>query len=458
MNKQLTSVLLKIGIPFLVLAIVVAIVMQSGANHPPMRFPSIDDVTHGFLERLSKMSGNSSSVSLLSQGPFNWDNSKDLGFSKDLGEWSNEAYNDAVVYFRRDKDAQWQEKALSVLNTMEDMSSRLSGTFGNVCSAIEANGRKIPVYLPENEAEYRAVLEKLSDGMTLPIDKNGCSFINIGPLGCQEKGIVLNPSSFIGDDYNDVLRKEITRYAYLASMDLNETVNHAAWFVEGLIDYLAKGAEDLADITPEMIDYIENDFNLIAESYSSKSNEMASEIGRLFLQYYSARFGDSSLEEVIQMSLGTGITDILNDLNLDLDSVKDEWITYLRKPECSFESPVNMMGFIGDQPVHMSVLYHNNDTRGRYYYDKDIEASQDVNESLMIFGSRDGDNLSLTEFMGNDYTGTFNGVSVDGIYSGIYTRSSDGMQFPFELQVTNHNSGFFEAVQLYFPLPIQHKI
>ena len=333
MNKKQIETLSGVGILFLIVAAVLGIIVQSGASHPPLRFPSIAEQTASFIMDMAKREYKDANVSLLTQGPFKWENEKDLGVSKLLGEWSKEFDHDAVVYFRRDKDAEWQEKAQTVLSQIDRISEDLSGLLGKICCVSDsANGRKLPIYLPEDDQEYMQVLEKLCDGRMTPTNKKGGSVIGIGPLGCKDDGIVIHPDAFADPkDYEAVLRREMARYAYLSSVDFNEVIDHQSWFTEGFVELFGAGAETVESFSKETIDLLEREFSL--ERSGAGGKDITPEMGAAFLRYISSSLGEEKLTELIQDSFKVSLDSAFVAMGLDFQEVKSDWINSLRMIE-----------------------------------------------------------------------------------------------------------------------------
>ena len=269
-------------------------------------------------------------LSISSQGPFKWDNKNDLGFSKVLGEWANELDQQSVIYFRRDKDAVWQERAQKVLSEVDIIADELSRKLGRICcSADSANGRKLPVYMPETGQEFAQVLENLCDGLRAPTNGEGCSVIQIGPLGCQDKGIVLHPDLFSSDgNLVYTLRKEMARYAYLSSVDYDEEISHPSWFTEGLIDYLAAKADTLAFLGEEITSLAEKELELGAENLFK--GDAASKAGASFIQFLESIVGSDAFTDLIQVTFSEPLDSAFSKAGIDFQEVKESWINTLR--------------------------------------------------------------------------------------------------------------------------------
>ena len=216
------------------------------------------------------------------------------------------------------------------MSKVDRISESLSDLLGRVCCASDSsNGRKLPVYLPEDDQEYLQVLEKLCDGKKSPSNKSGSSVISIGPLGCKDNGIVIHPDSFKDSkEYEYVLRKEMARYAYLSSLDFNEAINHQSWFTEGFVEYFARGVDTLSVFSNEMIDSIEK--NLLLNEEEAQGKIASPQIGAAFLLYFSDSQGAEKFSEFIQESFKGSLDSAFVSVGVDFQKVKADWIQSLR--------------------------------------------------------------------------------------------------------------------------------
>jgi len=328
-NKRISSFGVLLAL-FLAVAVILGLIFQTGANHPPMRFPDIGDVTTQFLSDMAKSEYRDVRLSLASQGPFKWDNKKDLGQSKILGDWSNEMDQDFIVYFRRDNDAVWQEKAQSIISSVDRIANELSDCMGEICCSSEsANGRRLPIYLPTTTEEYLQVIGQLCDGHAAPSNRDGCSFISIGPLGCKNEGIVLNPELLSSSENVEyTLRKEIARYVYLSSLDYSEDIEQEEWFSDGILEFFAAASDTSEVLSEELISYIENGFEL--NQSKSTRKDINSQVGAAFLRYLSKTEGEDKVYDLIQESFRVGIDSVFSSMNLDFQKIKQSWLCVLQ--------------------------------------------------------------------------------------------------------------------------------
>lgn len=333
-NKKTISSFAKLGIAFVTIAVLFGIIIQAGANHPPMRFPDIGDTTSGFIHDLAQKEHQNVSLKLSSQGPFKWDNDSDLGSGKKLGEWAQEFDSEAMIYYRRDKDAIWQGRAQGVLESVDRICEELSEEMGKICcSPDSANGRRLAVYLPETSQEYSELVLALSGGKQTPNSTSGCSFIQIGPLGCKNEGIVIHPDMFSPEqDYRPILRKELARYALYSSVDYNQNVDIPDWISEGYVEYFAQCASDLSDIhiSKDITDLAETALKTVGKSIGMKGRTAAT-AGASLLQFISQQQGgDDMMSSLLQHVFSEPGKDPFSSTGLDFEQIKKDWAQTLR--------------------------------------------------------------------------------------------------------------------------------
>ena len=333
-NKKSISTFAKLGIAFVVMALILGVIIQMGANHPPLRFPSIGEKASGFLQNLAQKEHQDVSLSLMPQGPFGWDNEDDLGAGKKLGQWAKEFDSDALVYYRRDKDAVWQGRAQNVLESIGRISDELSDEMGRICcSPDSANGRKLAVYLPQTSQDYADLVAYLAKGERAPSSTNGCSFIQVGPLGCKNNGIVLHPDLFApGKDFRPVLRREMARYAFYSSVDFNQDVDIPDWLSEGYVEYFSMQASELTDISisKDLTDLAETALQGLGISAGMKGKSVST-AGASLIQYISMQQGGGdALTSIFQQFFANPAQDAFETSGLNFDEIKTQWAQTLR--------------------------------------------------------------------------------------------------------------------------------
>lgn len=328
MDRKTLLFFVKVGLFFSAIAIIVALIIQRGANHPPLRYTDIASSSFDYIDRLASRHDSRSCISFHKQGPFNWSNESDLGMKTTLGKWANESNVDAVVYFRRDKDAIWQSRAQNVRGAVDKIADELDDLLGTVLNSDHSNNRKMPIYLPENGEEYLDVVQNLCGEMHLPHQNGSASVIELGPLGCQSKGLVIDPSMFSSDesgtqDYRVTLRREIARYSYLSNVDFEKNASQSSWFVEGLIEYFADGERYEDTLSQELVDYIRKDVSLSSDSFKGQMGDAASS---LFFTFYKEMFGEEALSELVQYSYTESVDSLFSSKQIPLDTLKQNWI------------------------------------------------------------------------------------------------------------------------------------
>lgn len=334
MDKKVKAFYAKTAVVFAVSAVVLGLIFQKGANHPPLRFSILPKSAFTRVSDMYKNQRHDSKLVMKKQGPFKWSNKDDLGSKKELGEWQKEDSPSAIVYYHRDKDAVEQYRAQKVLESIDEITDELYDFLGQKLDPDSLNDRKIPVYFAQDDAEYQKVMAKLSDGSVLPSNHDGCSFIEIGPLGCINRGIVLNCSTAFNTDengeyaYMPILRRELARYTYINQNDFDQEGTQSEWFVTGLIEYFATGCSDSIYYSDDFIDYVKNDFPLTQKVVK---NKYVTQAGISFVNFLD-NFQDSiSLGDMISFSRSHDVTDYFKEKGVNVEYFSAVWVTTLEQ-------------------------------------------------------------------------------------------------------------------------------
>jgi len=98
-----------------------------------------------------------------------------------------------------------------------------------------------------------------------------------------------------------------------------------------------------------------------------------------------------------------------------------------------------MKGTIDNYPVTMSIVKFGEEVRGFYYYDK-------YKQPMDVYGTVNGDSISLYSYSGYDDTESFKGVLKGSGYSGKWDKPSQNKVFNFSLTTAKDESSKFEFV------------
>ena len=332
-GKNVIGQLLFFVLIFLSVGIFVAKLYDIGINRPSLMYRTMPSSTVSWVNSMHEQDP-SQMMYASNVGPYNWDNKSDIGQNKSAGTWAKREDANNIVYYRKDKEALGQSRALVVSNCLEDMMMDVIDLFGGYVSPDSLNGRKLVIYLPNTDEEFDVLLNKLSDGRSSFKHKYGCSFIELGPLGCQNKGILLHPKGFVEKNsdnhfkYEKVLRREVARYVYFSSLDYNKTINHYCWFTEGIIEYFALNLDEPFVLEPEMIDIIEDNCYLLGDFKSSKRTHRWA--GTSFFLFYADKYGEAEVAHLEQDSYENSIDTIFMSLPISPDSLHLQWVESLR--------------------------------------------------------------------------------------------------------------------------------
>ena len=328
MNKKVISKITTMVIVMAVIALVIAKLYDIGTHRPSLAYRQLSPETIFWINTFNQL-GPENIIKAAPVGPFEWNNKADIGQKHTAGKWGKEEDANTVVYYRRDRDAKGQIRAKRVMETADNIIRELPAYLGTYHYPQDLNGRKMPIYLPENNDEYTTLLNKLSDGAQNN-SKYGSSVITIGPLGCQCKGIILHPDGFLNNnaegspEYIHVLRRELAYYTYMANLDYNKNTQRYAWFVAGITEHFALDGKLLPPFSAAIISKFQQDFKLNAE-YEVK-DQLRKAAGTSFIEYYEITFGGSALSDLIKTTYIMPVDSALMQMVPELETLKQQWL------------------------------------------------------------------------------------------------------------------------------------
>ena len=341
MKKKVISKIATMVVVLAVIALVIAKLYDIGTHRPSLVYRQLSPETIFWISQFNNMDPESI-IKAAGVGPFNWDNKDDIGQNHSLGEWKKEETANTIIYYRKDREALGQVKARRVADCVENIILELPSYLGTYHYPQDLNGRKLAIYLPDDDDEYTTLLNKLSDNSSAGTSKFGCSIIAIGPLGCQNKGIILHPTGFQmnteeGDaQYIRVLRRELAYYTYMASLDYNHDTHRFTWFVQGITENFARESSPLPPVKPEVVEKVERECHLNAEfPAKNKLNQWA---GTSFIQFFESTKGRSALTDLINATYLIPVDSALMQINPDLENFKQQWIQSINTSEYDEES------------------------------------------------------------------------------------------------------------------------
>lgn len=333
MNKKVISKITTMVIVLAVIALVIAKLYDIGTHRPSLVYRQLSPETIYWINTFNQL-GPENIIKAAPMGPFEWDNKDDIGQKRTEGKWGKEEDAYTVVYYRKDRDAKGQIRARRVIETVDNIIRELPAYLGTYHYPQDLNGRKMPVYLPENKDEYNTLLTKLSDGAPSK-SKYGTSIIAIGPLGCQCKAIILHPDGFQNTNadgnpkYIRVLRRELAYYTYMANLDYNKNTERYAWFVAGITEHFSLDGDIVSSeiSSPEIIAKLGQDFQLNAEYEAN--GQLCKAAGTSFIEYYEITFGSNALSNLIQTTYTMPVDSALMQTTSDLEALKQQWLVSL---------------------------------------------------------------------------------------------------------------------------------
>lgn len=338
-NNGLTFI--KIGIAFFVIALLVGKTYDIGLHRPPLKYASIPDVTKEYLRNLDR-NNRDQGITVSDIGPFDWDNSSDLGQDqtpsinpdKPKEEWQKVENANFIVYYEYDEDAVWQGHALDVLRTAQETIEPLKELFGVYFYPSTVNGRRLAIYLPATTSKYKETTCELLEQPNYDITNvAGVTIIQIGPLGCLTRGIVLSPDVFqvSGDHINGyikVLQHEMNHYVFFTALNYNNDVHHYLWISEGIAEYFCRRHNGHQVRSADSINYIRTDCQLNQE-FTTEASYWAGESFFLFLDQSR---GKNTVKTFLETAYQCSTDSVFIRMGMPSPVLHQEWVDALEAP------------------------------------------------------------------------------------------------------------------------------
>lgn len=342
MKKQIISRITVLAIIFLCSGIVVGLLFKRGIEKPIYRYPHFSKSSQSWVEKMDHYNQDKS-ISYGNVGPFDWNNKKDIGQTDKNASWSHENNAFAITYYHADKTAENKLNALYVLELIDLLVPEIEEILGTFPSVESMNGRKIPIYLPGDDEEYKSLLQQMTNNnAALVSNDDGCSVVEYGPLGCLVRGIIVHPNGF--KQYNgkqryiQFIRREVMYYAYINMVNCNvDEVKPYLWFTNGLAEYFASGAGEngLTSLPSDYVDIIRQQCKLNGEF--PQKNKVYVWAGCSFFQYMDIAYGKEFLSRLIQDTDSSSVDSVFYKYNIDMDQVHYQWVDTLMKMNNIYE-------------------------------------------------------------------------------------------------------------------------
>lgn len=342
MRSKNALTLLIIGIVFLVFALLMGHTYYIGLHRPPLKYANIPDITKDYLKNLN-LNNREQGITILDIGPFDWDNSLDLGQDKtqDLSDddgqnqikngWQQVENENFIVYYPYDEDAIWQGYALAVLRQAQENIEPLRDLFGVYFYPSDVNGRRLSIYLPFNNTIYKETVSKLLEQPYYDITNlAGFTITEIGPLGCLTRGIVLSPDCFKVEanhinGYVKVLQHEMSHYVFFTALDYNKDVHHYLWLSEGVAEYFCNRSDRHQVCDADSVHRIRVNCQL-DEEFSFEDSYWA---GESFFIFLDQTMGKNIVKVFLQNSYEYSTDSVFIKMNMAPTELHQQWIEAL---------------------------------------------------------------------------------------------------------------------------------
>lgn len=315
-----------IVIMFFVFAGIIAGVYHAGRHRKPLVFVEIPLQSLDWIQKIRDL--NTTSISVVDFGPFNWDNIDDLGQSEN-SVWANiNTDPNFIIYYKTDQTGLNVQNARRVLATANETIGEIETLMGRYPYPSTCNGRKLAIYLPSNDAEYATTINELYGETCNSAGSIGMHICHIGPLGALTDGIVIHHSCFDYDSYRGnwfdvVLKHEMNHFALYSSIDFGKVVDHPLWVVEGLAEYACRQRAQVHD--RDSIAFIEAKCDIYDEFPLEKNS--AYWAGRSFYQFINDTKGETAVRSFVTALYTKNLqTSLMVPFESDTLDLKPRWV------------------------------------------------------------------------------------------------------------------------------------
>lgn len=315
-----------IVIAFLVFAGIVGGVYHAGRHRKPLVFVDIPGATLDWINKIRDR--NSTSISVVDYGPFNWDNSEDIGQLENSPWTSIDTDPNFIIYYKADPSGLNVQNARRVLAVANEAIGEVQLLMGRYPYPAECNGRKLAIYLPVSDAEYASIINELAGTTCNSAGSIGMHICHVGPLGSLTDGIVIHHTCFDYEQcrdnwYDVVLRHEMNHFAFYSSIDFSKDVNHPLWIVEGLAEYASRSREQVQD--RDSIVFIKDKCDIYDE-FPLETNS-AYWAGRSFYQFIEDTKGEVAVKSFITTLYRDNLeSSLMVPFESDTLDLKNRWV------------------------------------------------------------------------------------------------------------------------------------
>ena len=218
---------------FILMAFVLVKIYDKGKDQKPLRYADVPQETIDWINSLGN--GLNDIVSTFNPIPIPtpWDNGGDVGKDPESGFLTLEDEYFIIYY-----PESLEKKAKQTLQLAHEAIPRMEDIIGKYYYPSDMNGRKVPIYLANAQADFNALMGKFGcKGDYTNVD--GITIYDVSPSGLFLRAIALKGSSvFKSDEYHkEVQWHEMTHYCFAASLDYNQRIDLPMWCTEGIAEY-----------------------------------------------------------------------------------------------------------------------------------------------------------------------------------------------------------------------------
>ena len=245
---------------FVLMALALVKIYDKGKDQKPLRYADIPQETIDWINNLGREFGDLMSSFNPNPRPAPWNNEGDFGQDPESGLQTLE--DDLFIFYFPEK---LKKKSLLCQQLAHEAIPRLEEIIGKYYYPEDMNGRKVPVYLMQDQQSFEKLMGKMVGGRGNYENVSGITIQEISPSGYYLKGIALNGHfAFKSDAYTkNVLWHEMTHYCYFASVDYSQSGALPMWNYEGIAEYTSLPGER-PKFTKESIEMMRKDCDLSA--------------------------------------------------------------------------------------------------------------------------------------------------------------------------------------------------
>lgn len=311
---------------FILSAFALIAIYDKGKDQKPLRYADIPQETIDWINTFGEGLDDILSSFNPTPRPTPWDNEGDVGQDSEMGMKTLEDEY-FIFYFPESlakKASLCQQLAHHAIPHLEDI-------IGKYYYPNDMNGRKVPIYLTQNQKDFEKLMERMCPGKDDYKTTAGITISEISPSGYFLKAIALNGKfSFSSDAYTkNVLWHEMTHYCFFASIDYNQQVDLPMWCYEGIAEYTSLPGKK-PSFSPKEIDMMRKDCNFADRYFPYVFENYRG--GQSIFCYMEYTYSVSGVKNFLRSTYTKGVhSAIQKNFSKSLQQFESDWKSNLEK-------------------------------------------------------------------------------------------------------------------------------